>query len=421
METATTQPQPASTAPVVSAEQARQRLADLRKNFSTAEFLASAENGDVLAVPLFLQSGMNIETRGKEGDTALMRAAGEGRIETVRLLLENKADVNAKSNTGLTALIVATSGHHLTTVKYLCEHGANVNDKSRTGVTALYAAASENEPEIVSYLLSTGSNPLLTDILGNTPLLAAVQHEKYTVLAPFLKNLTVLNSTNIAGFAAIDFVREQVKSGNSEAEQAAAQLKDAGAIMLTHQYFLARKDALARGVELAAITHARRISEGKSEIHAERLNELVATFVSEFETNAFPVTKVSLMYLAAAEAVGKARFTFSLSGSSFPSDGEKDAKEVLNDAQRTILGKYELSLKAALAQPGFDPNMTDDKGITPLLVIAQTGNVELAKALMEKGANPNFQDAKGETPLRAAEQAGKPEMIGVLRAAKQHK
>ena len=61
---------------------------------------------------------------------------------------------------------------------------------------------------------------------------------------------------------------------------------------------------------------------------------------------------------------------------------------------------------AGLLANGADPNVTDDKGKTPLHLIAQKGvGQNQAKLLIEHGADPNACDDAGQTPLDYAKKA----------------
>ncbi|MCY3741151.1 MAG: ankyrin repeat domain-containing protein [Candidatus Poribacteria bacterium] len=61
---------------------------------------------------------------------------------------------------------------------------------------------------------------------------------------------------------------------------------------------------------------------------------------------------------------------------------------------------------ACLLANGADPNVTDDKGQTPLHFIAQKGvGKNQAKLLIEHGADPNARDDTGQTPLDYAKKA----------------
>ena len=99
-----------------------------RSDSLDAELIQAAGNGDTAAVQEFLQKGANIEAKGNDGDTPLLRAASgnanTNNNEVVKLLLERGANIKAKDNTGKTALDLATSGRKTGIVKLLRDRGA---------------------------------------------------------------------------------------------------------------------------------------------------------------------------------------------------------------------------------------------------------------------------------------------------------
>ena len=102
--------------------EARKELGPLNIQYSPEAFVESAANGDMLAVTLFLEAGMDVnEKHGGSGMTALIAAASKGRIKVVRTLLEKGADVNAKDNEGKTALMRAAEGDQIEITQVLIE------------------------------------------------------------------------------------------------------------------------------------------------------------------------------------------------------------------------------------------------------------------------------------------------------------
>lgn len=57
-----------------------------------------------------------------------------------------------------------------------------------------------------------------------------------------------------------------------------------------------------------------------------------------------------------------------------------------------------------LLAKGADPNLRDDKGNTPLMVAATSGEIELLQLLIAQGGNVNLANSSGETPLIRAVQ-----------------
>ncbi|WP_256360825.1 ankyrin repeat domain-containing protein [Methylomonas koyamae] len=76
------------------AVQARKGLQQMGVEYTEQQFAASAGAGDMAAVRLFLDAGMDINAGGS---AALGLAAGRGRVEMVELLLANGAKPTANA------------------------------------------------------------------------------------------------------------------------------------------------------------------------------------------------------------------------------------------------------------------------------------------------------------------------------------
>lgn len=67
-----------------------------------------------------------------------------------------------------------------------------------------------------------------------------------------------------------------------------------------------------------------------------------------------------------------------------------------------------------LLQRGANPNVRNNKGVTPLQLATQLSFIEGAQALIDKGAEVNVADSTGETPLIAAVHQRDVEMVRQL-------
>ncbi len=152
----------------------------LEVTYSADEYAKRAGMGDAYVVGLFLEKGMDVDSRDKNGATALMRAAENGHVKVVKLILSKKADTNATDKNGYTALMVAAEGRHAEAVKALVTAGADINKKNpKRGTTALMIASAKGNADSVEALIKGGgdggADVNATDNNGYTALMLAAE------------------------------------------------------------------------------------------------------------------------------------------------------------------------------------------------------------------------------------------------------
>lgn len=109
-----------------------------------------------------------VDSKAKNGDTALMFATSGGDLNMVKLLIKKGADPNAKTITGLTPLI--TANEEESKIRLLLDSGARINDKDKTGQTAIFYALKNSQKKKLELLLKNGADPNVKDLQGNSPL-----------------------------------------------------------------------------------------------------------------------------------------------------------------------------------------------------------------------------------------------------------
>ena len=114
----------------------------------------------------------NINKVDKEtGWTALMGASQNGSIYTIRILIDRGADIQFSDvKKGRNALHIAAKYGQPEAVEMLCSRGAIVNATDANGLTALMHAAKNGHSKCIQALLNRGANVILLDNNGYSPL-----------------------------------------------------------------------------------------------------------------------------------------------------------------------------------------------------------------------------------------------------------
>ena len=120
----------------------------------------------------------SIDSRSKDGFTALHFACFFGQSEAARLLIENGAAVDAvaANPSQVMPLHSAAAARNLEAARLLLEHGAPVNARQQAGWVPIHAAAQNGDRPMVELLLKHHADPTLANDAGKTP--AAVAREK---------------------------------------------------------------------------------------------------------------------------------------------------------------------------------------------------------------------------------------------------
>lgn len=120
-------------------------------------------------------SNGDLNFRGAEGYTLLVKAIVDKDFDKVKLFLTIGCDVNKQDSNGNTPLLwsVRTSQKDIT--KLLLENRANVNKTNARGVIALTEAVLANDLESVSLLLENGADCNLADGHMKTPFFYSLQ------------------------------------------------------------------------------------------------------------------------------------------------------------------------------------------------------------------------------------------------------
>jgi len=135
----------------------------------------AAKKGNIGATNLLLQAGLNIEIQDNSRMTPLHWAAYNGGFKVTELLLHKGAFLEARDCYGRTALHMVTASALNTNTKIeviqlLADNNADINAKARDGSTALHTATNRGQEAVVRRLIDNGADKDARDSWGQTAL-----------------------------------------------------------------------------------------------------------------------------------------------------------------------------------------------------------------------------------------------------------
>jgi uncharacterized protein len=134
-------------------------------------------------------SATSIDSRSKDGFTALHFACFFGQPEAARLLIESGAAVDAVAANPMQVMPLhsAASVRNLEAARLLLAHGAPVNARQQGGWVPIHAAAQNGDRPMVELLLTNNADPKLTNDQGKTAALVA-REKAHEEIAALLEN-----------------------------------------------------------------------------------------------------------------------------------------------------------------------------------------------------------------------------------------
>jgi ankyrin repeat protein len=110
------------------------------------------------SVRILLEQGVDINSKGRRGGTALQAASAQGHAQIVQLLIDQGADINAQEGYYGSALQAASSKGRIEIVQLLIHRGADINAQGEEHDSALQEASSHGHIQIVHLLIEQGAD-----------------------------------------------------------------------------------------------------------------------------------------------------------------------------------------------------------------------------------------------------------------------
>jgi ankyrin repeat protein len=356
----------------------------------------AAVNGSAVLLDRLIAAGADPNAPlTRSGDTALMIASRTGKVDAVRMLLDHGAKVNTQETWGgTTALMWAVSEKHPEVTKVLIERGADVNARSyyvpsasgrgfegttpvaqKPGkefeefasgwLTPMMFAARENDLESARVLVKAGADINAQSGDGKDALSLALFDGSYDVAEFLIDSHANVNQKDAQRFTPLFWA---VDRRNMETAPNFPWMETRDPLPLIKKLL----DAGANPNALINSTPRARMREGSPRlVYATVLTR--AALAGDVE-----LARLLLAHGADPNIISKDRETVLMAacGTGF-----------INGYHRQRSPAERLELVKVLVELGGDINAADNYGITPLMVAANLGDIEIVRYLISKGAD----------------------------------
>lgn len=148
----------------------------------------AAWDGQLIEVERLLKAGVDPDSLGYMGMTALSLAAQNNQIKIVKTLLDHGANPSLQDNkAGWFPLMWAAYNGNLDIAKLLIEHGADVNMQNKYGETSMIHAAFEGRDDMIELLLEHGADYSVKNDRGFDAMRAAQNKGFYRIVEILIK------------------------------------------------------------------------------------------------------------------------------------------------------------------------------------------------------------------------------------------
>lgn len=371
----------------------------IANNYGANAMQLAAETGDLAMLKLLLDAGANADSPNPEGQTALMLVARTGNVEAAKLLVKAGASVNARENWGQqTALMWASARRHPAMVDYLASIGADLNAQSihrdyprhvtkegraknldTGGLSPLMFAIRENCLACVETLIKHKADLDLPDPDGTSPLLLAIQNSRWDISKRLIEAGADVNQWDTFGQAPLLAVvsrhsNNRVEPGEPLNETSGTQvmqmLLERGA-NVNMQVFM--RPAKQRGGTLSRGTTPLIQAAAGGDVEAIRM------LLDHGADATLPQADLQNAVFAIAGARG-------------------NPDRLVEGLNLLVAAGADVNLRAV------PHHLQRNRGGTPLIEAARSGNAKLIEALVAAGADINGKDVDGLTALDHAMQ-----------------
>lgn len=343
-----------------------------------------------------LGADMDVDTRARNGVTALMLASGGGQQELVCLLLQNGANWMLKDTVGSNALSYAAQGGHFAIVTTLLRAGAT----SQTDPSFI-RAASFGHVSVLRILTSWGVDVDMTTEDGTTALMSAARHGRLEAARMLIEAGAAVNPRTSKGRSPLMLSAAQ---GHKDVMKLLLQ-KGADASVTNERGETALICVMRTEIRLqTGCVRSRRSFAGERQVKSSVCIQEVISVLLEagVDVNASTDDGDSALLLATDPNYPSPDDVRLLFDAGADPSIAKRAKSVALVSWDRI--KYmDVPVLERLLKAGADPNERDAHGMTTLMRVSwRWDHVEQLKLLLQYGARPDAVDDARQTALTLA-------------------
>lgn len=379
--------------------------------------LLSAKTCDAGKTEMLLRSGVDVDTRDEENNTALIMGAGNGCADVVRLLADNGADLEARNQCRNTALGAACDNGKADVVKLLLDLGANLKSKNSEGLTPLALACRGGHLHVVKLCLDAGADVKSRTKAGKTPLILASSEGHADVVKLLMERGADIGAKDLEGATAwteaarrghLPIVKFLVQMGANVAAISGAFLDSQLVLATLHNDLVRAKELLMLGAKPDATTESGdsvlALAAGLGHL------KLIEYLVEKGANVNLRIRGNSTALLLAARSGRTKVVELLLAKGAYPDATDKDGNTSLSLAARHGYGEIVTLLLAKKA----DLNARNKHGSTALTLAAEHGHLGVVRLLLAADANIRTTDADGNTAMIVSARNGHLKVVRLL-------
>jgi len=304
------------------------------------------------------------------GNNMLHYAAEWGLNNAITLIIRSGIPVDTQNATGQTPIFLATKSNSPSTLKIFIDNNADLNIRDSQGNSALHAAVRWNAINSISYLISSGMDINANSLNGNTPL-----HDAITLNLPEIVSLLISRGANL-------------ESRNIDGNTPLLEAIRYGLTSSIEKLTLSNADTSCRNTRGDTPLH---IAVAMDRL--DMVNILLKTGVSIHARNTRNITPFQTALSISPKMVSALLENNRIF---IPDDY---GNSVLHIA---LLGRTSDEIIKAIIRQGARINAIDNNGKTPLRLALDLELWQAVKIIADSGADPFFIAADNKTPSDVA-------------------